>query len=63
MFANFDFDPAVTLRTCGPLNRRASMMHTMAEKFPLWQARQHRLAAELRDEQQFWRFTVLAPTA
>ena len=41
---------------------RAGMMHTMATKFPLWQSRQHRLAHELRDEQQFWRYTVLAPT-
>jgi len=42
---------------------RASMMQTMAYKFPLWQSRQHRLAAELRDEQRFWRLTVLDPTA
>lgn len=40
---------------------RASMMHTMAFKFPLWQSRQQRLAAELRDEQRFWRMTVLNP--
>src|SRR5258705_4026271 len=26
MFANFDFDPASTLRTCGALSGRASMM-------------------------------------
>jgi hypothetical protein len=39
------------------------MMHTMATKFPIWQARQHRLAHELRDEQRFWRMTVLNPSA
>jgi hypothetical protein len=40
---------------------RARMMMTMARKFELWRARQHRLATELRDEPRLLRGVIPEP--
>jgi len=41
---------------------RARMMQTMAQKFELWRARQHRLATELRDEPRLLRAVPEPPS-